>query len=42
MFPVKSVGGGDGEKPKQWMGSIVDASRANMKSAKNRLGWETK
>lgn len=45
VFPVKSAGGEDGEKEggkKQWVGSIVDASRANMKLAKNRLGWDAK
>lgn len=43
MFPVKSAGGYEKEGvSKQWMGSIVDASRANMKLAKNRLGWDAK
>ncbi|BCS17511.1 monooxygenase fmaE [Aspergillus puulaauensis] len=45
VFPVKSAGGEDGDKEsgeKQWMGSIVDASRGNMKLAKNRLGWDAK
>lgn len=40
MFPVRSAGGDEKGVSKQWMGSLVDASRANMKLAKNRLGWD--
>ncbi|KAL2826723.1 hypothetical protein BJY01DRAFT_145128 [Aspergillus pseudoustus] len=40
QFPLKTSGEKEGEK-KQWVGAIVDASKANMKNAKARLGWDS-
>ncbi|KAJ0419651.1 hypothetical protein BJY00DRAFT_285707 [Aspergillus carlsbadensis] len=44
-FPITNPDGDkDGETGagKQWISSIVDASKANMKSSKARLGWGTR
>ncbi|KAL2836917.1 hypothetical protein BJX68DRAFT_250258, partial [Aspergillus pseudodeflectus] len=41
-FPIAQTGGqkeGESGGEKQWISAIVDASKANMKSSKARLGW---